>query len=187
MRSVPSIAISALAILGCASTDSHTDSSVGLPAEVRFYDSRTGLHMAIVNDSHLAQLGVEGESPDDRRLAFYSAIRGGAGPKVTTDEILEGLIGYLDDQGFERLAASGPLSEGESGTISIEVVTGLAARHAVRTKGMSLADAESFNALVLAFYQTYNAIPQYQAYDGQPAEELFQSPEPPGRGGTGRD
>ena len=182
MRQVLSLALPALAMLGCASTTaSHSAPVVGQPAEVRFYDSRTGLHMAIVNDSHLTLLGVEGGSARDRRIAFYSAIRGEAGPKVITDEILVGLIDYLDEAGFERLAVSGPIAEGESGSISLEITTGPAVRHVVRRRGMSAEDAKSFNELVMAFYQTYNTIPQYQAYTGQSAEELFQSPDDPRR------
>ncbi|TDJ68093.1 MAG: hypothetical protein E2O39_13650 [Planctomycetota bacterium] len=174
MRTVLSLA---LAMLGCASPASHTAPVVGQPAEVRFYDSRTGLHMAIVNDSHLARLGVQGGNPNDRRVAFYSETSNEAGPKVITDEMLAGLINYLDEAGFERLAVAGPIAEGESGSVSLEITTGPAVRHAVRHRGMSAKDAKSFNELVMAFYQTYNAIPQYQAYTRQSAEKIFQSPD----------
>ena len=116
MRIVPFIAVPALGISvlslsvlgallglgslfcigGCASPSAQSAPITGQAAEVRFYDSRTRLEMAIVNDSHLERLGVEGTSLQNRRLTFYSEVRGDAGPKVTTDEMLGALIGYLD-------------------------------------------------------------------------------------------
>lgn len=186
MRAVLSIAISALSVWGCASPASHSAQVVGQPAEVRLQDARTDVRMGIVNDSHLTRLGVAGGSADERRVNFYSAVHGDSAPKVTSDEILAALIGYLDEAGFARLASAGPIVEGESPSISIEVSTGGATRHAARMKGMTAEDAKAFNELVMAFYQTYNAIPQYQAYDTDSAGDLFQTPEARQKG-TGRN
>jgi hypothetical protein len=200
MRIVPFIAVPALGISvlslsvlgalfcigGCASPSAQSVPIQGQAAEVRFYDSRTQLEMAIVNDSHLERLGVEGTSLQNRRLTFYSEVRGDTGPKVTTDEMLGALIGYLDKQGFERLSTAGSLPSSDLGSISIEITTGPVTRHAYRKKGMSLEDAKSFNELVMAFYQTYNAISQFQAYDGAPGE-VFRSPEGPADASSGKN
>ena len=68
---------------------------VSSPARVRFMDYRQGTVFELVNEAHTD------------RVALYSELRSNTETKVTSDEVMDALIDYLEDAGFRGKARVG--------------------------------------------------------------------------------
>jgi len=86
-----------LALLSaCAATSSAAEvSETSAPARVRFMDYRQGTVFELVNEAHTD------------RVALYSEVRADTQTKVTSDEVMDALLEYLEDSGFRGQARSG--------------------------------------------------------------------------------
>ncbi len=86
-----------LALLSaCASTSSAAGvSGPAAPARVRFMDYRQGTVFELVNEAHTD------------RVSLYSETRANTQTKVTSDEVMEALLEYLDDAGFRGRTRAG--------------------------------------------------------------------------------
>lgn len=78
------------------------------PKVITFRDYRTNLRLGIVNDGFLASRGFEGPTARERRVTYYSTPGVDVMVKATSDRLLEGLLDFLEDQGFSRYAMDGP-------------------------------------------------------------------------------
>ena len=78
------------------------------PKVVTLRDHRSSLRLGIVNDGFLARRGFEGETPDERRVSYYSTRGTDLMIKVASDKLVDGLIDFLEDQGFSGYAFEGP-------------------------------------------------------------------------------
>ena len=86
-----------LALLSACATAPNAEeaSETSAPARVRFMDYRQGTAFELVNDSHTD------------RVALYSEVRADTQTKVTSDEVMDALLEYLEDAGFRGQARSG--------------------------------------------------------------------------------
>jgi hypothetical protein len=155
---------------------------VGTPTRVDFRDYRTGVHLVIVNDSHLAVGSTEGANPQERRAEFYSETRAEAKTKVASDEIMDALLDYFDDAGLPEGAAAGYAPAGsEHASQSIEVRAGEKVYHVLGRRDMPVKEARALRESVVAFNQIYNSLYQLQAVDATPGAQLFKTPARPKR------
>lgn len=99
-----------LACGACSSTGGSrgTNAAPGTPTVVTFRDYRSHLRLAIVNDGFLASRGLEGATASERRVNYYSTLGVDLMVKATSDRLVDGLLEFLDDQGFSQYAVDGP-------------------------------------------------------------------------------
>jgi hypothetical protein len=102
-----------LVFLGCGACSNTSSSrganaSPGTPVVVTFRDYRSHLRLAIVNDGFLAARGLEGATASERRVNYYSTPGVDLMVKATSDRLVDGLLEFLDDQGFSQHATDGP-------------------------------------------------------------------------------
>ena len=80
----------------CASTPTATvESASSVSARVRFMDYRQGTAFELVNEAHTD------------RGELYSEVRSNTQTKVTSDEVMDALLEYLDGAGFHGHARAG--------------------------------------------------------------------------------
>lgn len=98
------------------------------PTAVSFRDYRTGMRMTVINDAYLVKLGYEQETADLRRAAFYSSRYVDVHTKVTHDAYMQGLMQFLDQQGYKQYSTIGAAPREDAGpmgwTTSVEVREG---------------------------------------------------------------
>lgn len=116
-----------LAGAACSSTGggNRSDLDPAEPLAVTFRDYRSGIRVRVVNDGYLLSRGVEGETPELRRAAYYSSPEVDLMTKVATDLVAGKLIEFLEHQGFFEYADDGPAppetAKADRLTTSIEV------------------------------------------------------------------
>lgn len=160
-RFLPLLALALLA-QACGSTGRRPALSEG--ARVELTDARIGLTLGIVNDAYLVEQGVEGDTPDLRRSAFYSARRADVWTKVADDELIAGLIRALDREGFARYGSEGTVSGSGAGT-ALAIATANERRRFMYSRNMSGPELQAYQTCRNAFMDVYNYVPQYQATD----------------------
>ena len=97
-------------------------------------DLRSGVAMALVNDTWLEKAGVPGATAEDRRIEFASISRGleASTTKILSDAQLEQFVQYLSsDCGWDQLSRDGAVpANGGLYTSTIEVRIDGVAEHA---------------------------------------------------------
>jgi hypothetical protein len=176
-------ALAALALVAAACTSGgggRGAPSAGEPVRVAFVDYRTGERMELVNESHTG------------RLEQYSEVRSDASRKVQTDDVMQGLVEHLVDQGWARFAQPGPapagVGAGDTIVTAMELERDGELEHIAGRKGMPPDDKQRMLQLVAAFVDTYNATYSLQAVESKPGELPFEEPVKPRRsrlGGSG--
>ena len=122
-----------LACIACSTTGSGDRADVaaspGAPKVVTLRDHRSNLRLGIVNDGFLAGRGFEGETPNERKVSYYSTPGNDLMIKVASDRLVDGLIDFLEGQGFTEHSIPGPAPSeeidsvaGKSLSTSLEIV-----------------------------------------------------------------
>lgn len=159
-------------LLACAC--SSTPSASGAPDDpwrVSLYDYRTQKRFELVNEAHTA------------RVDQYSQMRNSADRKVQTNEIMDELVGWLEEHGFSQLAQPGraPEQGGSEAVWSMELEGASGARFVLVRKTTPPADHQVCRDLKTGFLQIYNATYAGQAIQLKEGESPFLAPEPPKR------
>ncbi len=164
----PALSLVVLLVLGCASSSAGEGEATGIgtPERVAYVDYRSNRTLELVNESHTG------------RVEQYSEIRKNADRKVQTDDVLSGLIEFMREEGFERLARPGPAPQSSDGQVALalEIEHGDRIEHVLGFKGMPPKDHESVLTLWRGFLEIYNATFGLQAVES-PADDLpFENP-----------
>lgn len=158
----------ALAITpGCASSGAASVAKAGNePILVRFTAYQTGHIMGIVNDAWLQAESYEGETPSERRTAFYSrkTAEAGAGIKVASDAEVAATLEVFEEYRFSSYSQQG--SPPSDLSQSIEVQRPGSHVYVYGKRGMDLDQGQAFRDTVTAFVAIFNALDQYQAVEG---------------------
>lgn len=174
------------ALAGCSSTaDSAKPVRTGRPARVAYVNyaaGATGQRLEIVNQSHTD------------RTELYSRARPleDAVTKVTTDEVMEELLGFFRTEGLFEKAQSGPAPSGSEGRYSqaLEIETPSERVHLVVEKGLPPAERQRFLKCAQAFVMIYNDTYQLQSVDRAPdwnqSGSGVQAPVPAAKKSSGR-
>ncbi|MDA1264868.1 MAG: hypothetical protein O2816_07305 [Planctomycetota bacterium] len=171
----------------CASTGgSARGTSAASPVSVTFRDYRSGVRLTIVNDGYLVKMGIKGENADLRRAAYHSSEDVDLWTKILPDEVMDGLISGLDQEGFREHAQSGPApreTARSSGlTSGLEMIVGGNASHWNYNPSWSItsppAEANRYKKARDGFLDVHRKIEQYARggvqdfdYDGVPIRE----------------
>lgn len=166
-----------IALASCASTASSSDSAkpavTGRPARVVYMNysaGAAGQRLEIVNQSHTD------------RTELYSRARPleDAVTKVTTDEVMDELIGFFRTKGFFEKAEAGPAPRTSDGlyTQALEIETPSERVHMSVQKGLPPAERQRFLECAQAFVMIYNDTYQLQSVDRAP--DWDERPPPPG-------
>jgi hypothetical protein len=167
-RLLPALLAASLA-LACASggSGSPTDEDfVGPPTQVRWFIYKTGQTITLVNDSHT------------NRLELYSELREAAGPKVAGDAEMAALVGYMEEQDFDRYAVDGPAppSGGPDWFQALELEVDGRARHMLLGTASTREQRATFNGCATALMTLWNLTFQSQAIDNEAGDAIFQQP-----------
>lgn len=167
MSKIACVLAALLPLAGCASSGGSSGSSepAGVPVLARFIDYRSGVVMELVNESHTD------------RLEQYSQPRHDAGRKVQTDAVMEGLVEYLEDRGFDRWASAGPAPRtADSFLWSLQLEGPGGARHVGLTRTMPEDAKQSLREMQYAFLATFNSEEAYQSIESpQQVRDQFRS------------
>lgn len=168
----PALGLLLVAFLGggCSSNPAVTKAGAGA-WRVGLRDYRSGRNFELVNESHTS------------RVEQYSKLRDNADRKVQSDEIVAELVGWLESEGFGKLAQAGtaPSEAGGDRVWVLEVQGPTGPRHVLVTKSVSQDDYAICRKLKAGFLDIYNATYAGQAKEMQEGETPFLAPEPPKR------
>jgi hypothetical protein len=157
-------------LAACSSTGSddgdEAPAEKGTPILLSFVDYRTGARSELVNESHTS------------KLEQYSKPRSDAARKVQSDELVAGLVEYLEDNGFRKLAASGdpPYLTGGQFYWTLQLVEPERRCYVAAGRNTSLADKQRLHAFSQAFLGVYNHTDGWQAVEVKPGEMPFKGP-----------
>lgn len=165
-RSRLAIAIALSLACSCASNEAQGEDFVGPPTQVRWVRYRSSQTITLVNRSHTDP------------LALYSKVRDEAGPKVTTDDVMDGLVKHFEDQDFERYAVAGPAPDagGSLFVQALEVNVAGNARHMLLGASSTQEEREAFNNCTTALITVWNLTYQVQAVENEAGEGIFMQP-----------
>lgn len=160
-------ALAVWAAASCASSAAHESGDkpahTGKPARVAYVNyaaAASGQRLEIVNESHTD------------RTELYSRARPleDAVTKVTTDEVMDELIGFFRTKGFFEHAQRGPAPAAGEGQYSqaIEIETAGELLHMTVQKGLSADERQRFLECAQAFVMIYNNTYQLQSVDRAP-------------------
>jgi hypothetical protein len=169
MRSIRRLGASlwfCLALAACSSPSSEEEGEEGPALRVTYLSYTTGQRLELVSEGHTS------------RIEQYSEVRPDASRKVQTNEVMSGLVEIVDDHGFAKYAAEGPLPADGGGvyTWALEVDGPDGARHVLAHAGLVPEAAKDLQRYMLAFVDTYNATYSLQAVEAKPGEEVFKTP-----------
>jgi hypothetical protein len=154
----------------CSSTGSSggdgASGGTGTPIQLTFVDYRTGARTELVNESHTS------------KLEQYSKTRSDASRKVQSDELIDGLVEYLEDNGFRKLAASGdpPYLTGGQFYWTLQLIEPERRCYVAEGRNTTLADKQRLRAFSQAFLGVYNLTDGWQAVEVKPGELPFKGP-----------
>jgi hypothetical protein len=143
-----------------AANDGAAPKGSGTPTQVRYVIYASGQRLGLVNESH------------SNRAEHYSETKklSEAGTKVTSDEVLEAVVEYFDEQGLFKTAASGvaPATSVNGISQALEVSIGGSVRHVTIGRGTAVDDHQRFLICAKAFADVYNATYGLQSVDRSP-------------------
>lgn len=157
-------------VAACTSTGENggkDEAYVGPPTQVSWLLFKSGQVISLVNDSH------------SDRLELYSEVREHAGPKVTSDEVMDGLVDYLkDEQNFDEYAHDGPAPAAGNAQVTqaLELRIGDRVSHMLMGPGSSPKEREAFLACAQAVGTIWNATFQLQAVENDKDKAIFEQP-----------
>ncbi|HUR28157.1 MAG TPA: hypothetical protein VM509_08215 [Planctomycetota bacterium] len=136
---------------------------------LRYTDYKSGIRMELVNESHTSHVDQ------------YSKLRAqsDASRKVTSDEWMQGLVAYLDDEGWSKEEQQGNAPSMAKGSLSwsIQSVGPDGSSFIAAAPTMKGAQIKRLVTMKNAFIQTYNATPGFQAVSAKPGTLPFKVPE----------
>jgi hypothetical protein len=129
-------------------------------------DYKSGARMELVNASHT--------DPVEQ----YSTVRNNAARKVQTDDLMDGLWGYLKEQGFERDSRAGRAPDKAVGSLrwSLQVQSPEGIAYVAEPEDASASARQHLRIFSKAFIDTYNATQGWQAVKVRDGESPFQGP-----------
>lgn len=152
----------------CSSTEegSNEETFVGPPTEMRWFLYKSGQTISLVNESHTD------------RLELYSEVREKAGPKVVSDDVMDGLVEYFEKQGFDEHAKDGPAPATGSPqlTQALEVRADDHVSHMLLGPGSTEEERQSFQECSSAFMEVWNLTYQAQAVENERGKAIFDQP-----------
>ena len=144
------------------------DADLGTPLRVTYIMYRSGQRLELVNEAHTG------------RVEQYSQVRSDASRKVQTNDVMEGLVEVLRDNGFDRFSNAGPapLASGSAGPMpwALELDDSGAVSYIGAVPGLSPKDNQTLLRLATAFVDTYNATYGLQAVKLKPGQSPFSNP-----------
>lgn len=159
------VVVVGLLAFGCAS--STKTKTTGEPQRIRLVTYANPLEFELVNLSHTG------------RVEQYSTKRAQANRKVQSDDVMAGLIDWMDDNGFERLARPGPApaaaQQGVAWALEIERKAGTA--YILLSTSTPPEDAKQCVTLKNGFLELFNATYGLQAVESKPGELPFKTPD----------
>ena len=165
------LVLAALLATACTSTgdDAPTDAAAvaGPPTQVTWHLFKTGQVIALVNEAHTD------------RVELYSQVREEAGPKVTTDAIMDGLVDFfVDEQHFDEHAQPGPAPTAgtEQYSQAIELRVDDDVSHMLLGPSSTPEQRETFNACAEAVMTIWNWTYQAQAVQNEQGKDIFVQP-----------
>lgn len=164
--------VAAACAAACVSSRGAGGGSADRPLRVAYHDLRSGQRLALVNEAHTD------------RVALYSELRGDAGTKVGTNEVVAALVEFLDERGFADLALEGapPSTADPSWLWTLEVQDSSSSRFVAMPRGLTAQQKVPYQQVWAAFLDTYNATYGLQAVEPERGREVFQA-EPKKRSG----
>lgn len=143
----------------------------GLAARVAFHDLRSGARFALASESHTD------------RVELYSRPSNDLSTKVTSDEVMEELLAFLENEtDLGRYAVPGPAPEDTRWTQTVEVETPEGTWHVALARSTPPDERRAFQEAYLNFIALWNNIYQGQAVPGERwAELLGRDPSDPKR------
>ena len=163
-RAQRAVVLFSLALLtGCQGTTVSPEASA--PSRVRFMDYRQGTVFELVNEAHTD------------RVELYSELRANTETKVTSDEVMDALLEYLQDAGFhgKTRAGSAPRSSDTylwGGEIERDGVT----KYMIVGDQTSAADRQLFIDCYMNHVTLWSNTFQLQRVDAGPGD-VFKKPE----------
>ena len=173
MRSLLFIAL--IALVSCSSTASSGSTSANGPVRVTLTQWRDGQYFELVSDSFTSK--VESKS----RVEVYSTVRPDAQRKVQADEVIDELLVFFAEHGFDELSTAGhapaPKIQQETGGWTIEVEDAKGLRFAL-TVGRNSEDKVELLMMIQAFFEIWNNTFGLQSVDLQPGDSPFKRATP---------
>lgn len=155
-------ALGSLALLASCAAPSQPPAAAARGIQISMRDLRSGVAMALVNDTWLEKAGVPGATAEDRRIEFASISRGleASTTKILSDAQLEQFVQYLSsDCGWDQLSREGAVpSNGGLYTSTIEVRIDGVAEHAGFVASMPRAQALDFQTCKRVFFGVFNEV-----------------------------
>lgn len=168
-RSLLSSLMACTLAAACSSTDAapgnEAELFVGPPTQVRWIMFKSGQTISLVNRSHTDP------------LKLYSEVREEVGPKVTTDDVMDGLVQHFEEQGFGDHAQDGPApTTGDAQyTQALELEVGGRVTHMTLGSVSSEEEREVFYSCSSALMTVWNLTYQVQAVENDKGEAIFRT------------
>lgn len=109
---------------------------------------------------------------------FYSTRRSAADTKIASDEILQALVEYLDQNGFADHAANGPApTTAPSGvTRALEVEVDGSVRHLLAGNAVPRESSVTLHKLTRNVFDIFNKVQAFQQTDAEAGSDVFVGP-----------
>lgn len=173
------VSLSAL-LGGCSSTGGGASgvAASGTPGAVSLVNG--GKAFILLNDALLAEQGVPGDTPEQRRAAFYSAVRDNGLLKITSDARFAELVDAFGKIGFQEYAADG--SAPDSTQAWIELDTGGTRRYVPKPDTsnptrIDKAALQTYTDLTGVVVAVFNETRAFQNVENQSNQIEFKQPE----------
>ncbi|MEM6674170.1 MAG: hypothetical protein AAF726_15100 [Planctomycetota bacterium] len=159
-------ALIAVPLSACASSGGQEPgNSTGTAGAITLRDYTANSSMTLTSHSELERIGIPGETPADRRLAFYSEERTDASAKVCDDDAIAGLVELFQSEGLDRWYVDGPApAAGGDRDNAFEVTVDGTTRHVM--KGAMGEDWPAFVECMKGFVGVYNIYEGRSNVDG---------------------
>jgi hypothetical protein len=157
-------------LAGCQSGGDTVGNTTNTAGSITLRDYTQNTKMTLVSDSMLVRMGIEGDTFEERRTAFYSSELGDNTTKACHNDAIAGLMQAFEDAGITAAAIDGPAPvTGNPRDNSIEITLDGSSRHVMKD---SSGDVLAFVQCMNSFVEVYN---WYQGY-GSGTITTFQRP-----------
>ena len=165
-----------LPLASCASGSKQKYDGNPEAVRVTWRDYRRGNRLELVSESHTS------------KVAQYSEKRDDAARKVQRDVFMQGLVEFLQLEGYMARASAGraPVDGREIWTSSLEVDRDGALTHMAVSTGSPAEERIVFQNCVKGFLELYNATQAFQTVENAEGTYEFESPNEPGKPADGR-
>lgn len=153
-----------LVIVGCSSSGPRAGSSTETSGSVTLRDYTENSALKLISDAMLIEMGIEGDTLEERRLNFDSNEQTGVIAKVCENDTIAGLAQAFEKSGLAANAADGPAPEtGNAKDNSIEIVINGRARHLMKSE---TTDLTGFIEFMQGFVEIYNLYDAHASVEG---------------------